>query len=376
MFIYLFLFQGGVANAITNSAGPKLLDEYRSFLFMNSKLPFGYVHPTPAYNLRNQSHILHVNSPIRPKVQAPNNQLLNANQIVFYNIIRKAFCDLNLNSFATPLIGTGCNGISVDDCVDDLIEAIIKFKADFDSQSIPSFDSFYLHPQSNHLQFDNKIKRTIYLVSNLPTVLKLVQDIIDLKLSLLTPQIQPDTKTQAKSSSSSASSFSNISNDPNADCPICMDKLSSPKILDKCGHTFCTDCINEQFKVKKACPICNTIYGVTSGDQPDGTMTYRIISLILPGFDSSTKTIEITYNIPGGIQSSSHPSPGKPYHGTHRIAYLPDNSEGRNVLSLLKKAFDQKLIFTIGQSRTTGRDDCVTWNDIHHKTKVNGGSAK
>lgn len=43
------------------------------------------------------------------------------------------------------------------------------------------------------------------------------------------------------------------------------------------------------------------------------------------------------------------------------------------MLELLKKAFDQKLIFTIGQSRTYGTDNQVTWNDIHHKTSMTGG---
>lgn len=71
-----------------------------------------------------------------------------------------------------------------------------------------------------------------------------------------------------------------------------------------------------------------------------------------------------------------HPNPGKRYHGVNRSAYLPNNKEGNEVLALLKKAFEQKLIFTVGTSRTTGMDDQVTWNDIHHKTSVDGGTAK
>lgn len=45
------------------------------------------------------------------------------------------------------------------------------------------------------------------------------------------------------------------------------------------------------------------------------------------------------------------------------------------MLSLLKEAFDRKLIFTIGRSVTTGRDNQVVWNGIHHKTNLSGGSA-
>ncbi len=61
------------------------------------------------------------------------------------------------------------------------------------------------------------------------------------------------------------------------------------------------------------------------------------------------------------------------YHGTSRYAYLPDNPEGNEVLALLQRAFGQKLIFTVGQSTTSGLDNVVTWNDIHHKTNRHGG---
>lgn len=73
------------------------------------------------------------------------------------------------------------------------------------------------------------------------------------------------------------------------------------------------------------------------------------------------------------MQTEQHPKPGQWYSGINRTAYLPDNKEGREVLQLLKKAFDQKLIFTVGTSRTTGMENQVTWNDIHHKTSSSGG---
>lgn len=41
---------------------------------------------------------------------------------------------------------------------------------------------------------------------------------------------------------------------------------------------------------------------------------------------------------------------GKPYKGISRKAYLPDDEEGRYVFKLLKKAFEEKLIFTIGKN--------------------------
>ncbi len=61
------------------------------------------------------------------------------------------------------------------------------------------------------------------------------------------------------------------------------------------------------------------------------------------------------------------------YHGASRNAYLPDNNEGNEVLRLLQRAFHQKLIFTVGTSTTSGVDNVVTWNDVHHKTNTHGG---
>jgi hypothetical protein len=84
-------------------------------------------------------------------------------------------------------------------------------------------------------------------------------------------------------------------------CVICMDKIEKEKILDKCGHSFCTDCIEGYFKEKQTCPICGTIYGITKGTQPNGTMRYQKIHTRLPGYENCG-TIQIFYDIPNGIQ--------------------------------------------------------------------------
>lgn len=73
------------------------------------------------------------------------------------------------------------------------------------------------------------------------------------------------------------------------------------------------------------------------------------------------------------LSQECHPSPGNPYKGTRRTAYLPANEKGTTVLHMLGRAFKQGLTFTIGFSRTTGRNNVVTWNDIHHKTRRSGG---
>ncbi|KAG7278871.1 hypothetical protein CRUP_036385 [Coryphaenoides rupestris] len=127
-------------------------------------------------------------------------------------------------------------------------------------------------------------------------------------------------------------------------------------------------------KWKPACPLCNVSFGTFIGDQPEGTMKWDFQWGQLPGFYRCGR-IRIQYDIPSAKQTEQHPNPGKRHSGAQRQAYLPDNLEGREVLRLLKKAFDHRLIFTVGTSRTSGCEDQVTWNDIHHKTNVDGGPA-
>ena len=45
------------------------------------------------------------------------------------------------------------------------------------------------------------------------------------------------------------------------------------------------------------------------------------------------------------------------------------------MLKLLDTSFKRKLTFTVGTSVTTGRQNQVVWNGIHHKTSMSGGSA-
>ncbi|XP_050399507.1 uncharacterized protein LOC126816811 [Patella vulgata] len=159
-------------------------------------------------------------------------------------------------------------------------------------------------------------------------------------------------------------------------CGICLDEMTNPKTLPKCGHKYCNDCIRHAFVNKPVCPECGMIYGVIMGNQPKGgKMIHKIIvSHKLEGFKDADGVLEITYSFHDGIQDESHPNPGRPYEGIRRRAYLPNNKDGQDVLQLLYKAFDARLIFTIGDSCTTGKSGVITWNDIHHKTSMTGGS--
>ncbi|KAH3786997.1 hypothetical protein DPMN_165116 [Dreissena polymorpha] len=149
-------------------------------------------------------------------------------------------------------------------------------------------------------------------------------------------------------------------------CVICMEKINEPKKL-VCGHIFCRDCIDLSLSFKQTCPTCQCVCGKITGDQPPGKMTVKQIHGFCTGYETVGK-IRINYDFFGGRQLETHPSPGKMYEGISRTAYLPDNEQGRNICKMLKVAFERKLVFTIGDSRTTGHDGVITWNDIHHKT--------
>ncbi|XP_078489277.1 uncharacterized protein LOC144746175 [Ciona intestinalis] len=163
--------------------------------------------------------------------------------------------------------------------------------------------------------------------------------------------------------------------DEKEECAICLDDINSLKIKTlPCKHRFHETCVNTALKVNNLCPICKQVVGKVKGNQPHGTMIHRTQQHThLPGYEHYG-AIVIDYHFPSGIQGREHPNPGVRYTGTSRTAYLPDNYEGNEVLKLLKKAFDARLIFTIGRSVTTGRDNQVTWNDIHHKTNPYGGA--
>ena len=135
-------------------------------------------------------------------------------------------------------------------------------------------------------------------------------------------------------------------------------------ILEKCiDHFFHIECLNNLICDKDCfrCPVCSKIYGILIGDMPPGTFNAYKSPQRCAGYNCDT--IVINYNFNNG--------PG--YTGTSVGCYLPNNKEGREVLSLLKVAFDRKLTFTVGTSITTGRKNTVVLNGISHKTSLFGG---
>ena len=165
--------------------------------------------------------------------------------------------------------------------------------------------------------------------------------------------------------------------EPETDCFICLDGYSGGGedgrcIELPCGHTGHPICLRQLLLTTGKCGLCSRFYLVQTGTMGPGTMTVTNSPAALPGHEGCG-TITIHYAMSGGVQGSEHPSPGTPFSGTSRVAYLPDSPDGREALRLLRIAFDRRLTFTVGTSLTTGASNTTVWNGIHHKTSPHGG---
>lgn len=155
------------------------------------------------------------------------------------------------------------------------------------------------------------------------------------------------------------------------DCPICCNDFESyetaPSLwqLLNCSHKLCLTCYSKILTTRSTmsnvqhtfvkCPFCQSITGIEVGTCPDMQMNVTIIPNPCNGYEPST-TLSIHYV----------------GHNFKRIAFLPNNIAGQEILQLLKIAFDRRLCFTVGTSNTTGHNNVIVWN-IHHKTSLQGG---
>ncbi|KAG9330595.1 hypothetical protein JZ751_023714, partial [Albula glossodonta] len=145
-------------------------------------------------------------------------------------------------------------------------------------------------------------------------------------------------------------------------CPLCRGCFQKKQRL-KCTHEFCAECLKISVdSLGLLCPVCHKPLSYI-GDQPEGEMKW--VEYWLSFRD---RYYHITYLIQNGIQTGAHPNPGKPFVGIRASGYLPNTPEGKEVLRLLKRAFDQRLIFTV--EATSEGADRVVYNDIPHSENL------
>jgi deltex-like protein len=150
-------------------------------------------------------------------------------------------------------------------------------------------------------------------------------------------------------------------------CAVCYEQLSSGVAvsLRMCGHVFHLDCICEALEHQKGCPTCRRdVRTIPEGTSPSGTMFITrpaIGAAVVARPDAENPVvIKIEYKIPPGKQARYHGSPGRIYEGTEKCAYLPNTSQGNEILHRLVYAFSYGLLFRVAS------DGTVMWGSIPH----------
>lgn len=147
--------------------------------------------------------------------------------------------------------------------------------------------------------------------------------------------------------------------------------------LSKCipGHYFHSSCISDALSTVSRCPNCQSIYETIIGPQPVGYFVAYAVNRTCKGFEQYGSII-MNMAFPDGVQSSEHGNPGIRFHADTRCAFLPNNMDGREAFALIRLAFERKLLFTVGRSLTSGKENQIIFQSIHLKTRMDGGSEK
>ncbi|OWF50068.1 uncharacterized protein LOC110450921 isoform X2 [Mizuhopecten yessoensis] len=357
---------GMVAKQLMKKGGERYQQHKEMACFAIGGLKEWHFMFTPGAGNLKCKNVVHVNI---PRLQEFDQETWCRNYTkLICRLLKRVDC-MGFRSMAIPLLGTGRNGAPTSFVIDLICNQILDF-------SQKSTDKIWL--------------QTIYIVHPDRSTVKTIETVAKRLPFCQTPEVTKTPDVRVGKSKTGKDHFEkgvlsfierySVKQEMvksvlhEEQCPICIDKIELKERveLNQCHHVFCLTCIKQTFVVKPACPVCNIVYGIVRGIQPEGCMVEVFRKESLPGFDGCG-IIHIYYAFPDGIQDKKHPNPGRNYRGTNREAFLPDNQEGQKVHRLLRKSFEQKLTFTIGSSRTTGREDVVTWNDIHHKTRMHGG---
>ena len=135
----------------------------------------------------------------------------------------------------------------------------------------------------------------------------------------------------------------------NEECLFCFGSLENCNDVVKlnvCSQFFHGRCLKEWLRKEKTCPHCRISSIEPRGRSPSGTMkvtSYQ--SLHCQGYEGEG-TLCVTYEVPGGIQTAVHPSPGTPYSGIAPWkALFPNIKEGRDLVLRMAYAFSRGLSF-------------------------------
>ena len=94
-------------------------------------------------------------------------------------------------------------------------------------------------------------------------------------------------------------------------CVICLGGIENAKKL-KCGHVFCTDCVETTLTYDNRCPVCKEPQGVVKGNQPDGQMHVFHGQQSLPGYRGNDKIITLGWDPLSDLRTILGPSYSSP----------------------------------------------------------------
>lgn len=153
------------------------------------------------------------------------------------------------------------------------------------------------------------------------------------------------------------------------DCLICYSEYESLQTSPsswqelECSHKLCLACYSNILTTRTTmsgiqhtfvkCPFCQGTTGIEVGTCPDLDMNVTIIPNSCESYEG-TNTISINYS--SSVQRFN------------RTAYLPNNTEGQEVVNLLRIACDRRLCFTIGTSVTTGQENVSLFFQFYFKS--------
>ena len=245
-----FEHSSGVARAITTAAGSHIVTSYDNYLAVNGPLDYGHVAVTGAFNMARDNglkHILHVRSPVH-NTSSTNDPRRSILFVAYKRLLEKAFAELGVDSLATPLVATGLNGVPVAECFGDLMSALDEFVAT--SRSL-----------------GRRRPCVLYVVNMSADTLRECELVIHHKFPHIVAIAAIATPSTSRATTTSTSR-SSLDQDGDEICAICMERMHAsnvdvgarPKWLAKCGHAFCTRCIDYYFEhVKQVCPRCNMV---------------------------------------------------------------------------------------------------------------------
>lgn len=370
----------GVSLAVSFAAGPKMQEESTKFVQNSRPLDSGECTVTGPGNLKAKK-VIHVVSPhYVGECNGDEETAEELLQFLYTNVFQTAI-NIGAGSVSMPGVGTGSFGIPVFLSASTAVSVLSEMVKNDGIRSLENV-RFVDRCPLTACRFADILQAALGKFPKGACCFK-VKDSVKVNVGSGSGKALSNGQAEFEKDEGKASGSSHAEDDEDKDCSICFEEFSKAtpdnpvQKMTKCKHRFHKICIQEAFKhMQPKCPVCQTWYGPPMGNQPENgkmTVTFNKMSPV-PGYQGTSKgAIVIQYHFPSGVQKAGDIRPGQPYSGTSRQAYLPNNDEGKRVLKLLQLAFDHRLVFTVGDSVTTGCQNTVVWNNIHHKTSLNGG---